>query len=38
MNNQIKMVRGSEGMHIDSSNAVKQKIDGETYYFCSQTS
>lgn len=36
--NRIETVRDPEcGMLIDTFNSVKQKIDGKTYYFCSET-
>ena len=35
---QIEMVTDPEcGMHVDPDSSVKQKLDGETYYFCSET-
>lgn len=37
MNNQIEMVVDPEcGMHVNPETAIKQNIDGKTYYFCSE--
>lgn len=37
MNNQIDMVTDPEcGMYISPETAIKQNIDGQTYYFCSE--
>lgn len=37
MNNQIEMVLDPVcGMHINPETAIKQNIDGKTYYFCSE--
>ena len=38
MSNQIEMVRDPEcGMTVNPDTAVKQRIDGKMYYFCSET-
>jgi YHS domain-containing protein len=37
MNNQIEMVLDPEcGMYINPETAIRQNIDGQTYYFCSE--
>lgn len=38
MNNQVDMVLDPEcGMYINPETAIKQNIDGKTYYFCSES-
>jgi len=38
MNNQIEMVRDPVcGMYVNPEIAIRQKIDGKTYYFCSES-
>ncbi len=35
---QIEMVTDPEcGIHVNPDTSIKQKLDGETYYFCSET-
>lgn len=37
MNNQIQMVLDPVcGMYVNPDTAIKQEIDGKTYYFCSE--
>lgn len=37
MNNRIEMVRDPVcGMPVDPATAIKQDVDGKTYYFCSE--